>query len=85
MNKKERRINNLLALLQESPNLSVKSLAEILDVSDMTIRRDLAYLRENKLFLRTHGIPIQQMAGTNIKNIETEYIMNSERAKFLEQ
>lgn len=85
MNKKERRINNLLALLQESPNLSVKSLAEILDVSDMTIRRDLAYLRENKLFLRTHGIPIHQAAGANIKNIETEYTMNSERAKFLEE
>lgn len=85
MNKKERRINNLLALLQESPNLSVKALAEILNVSDMTIRRDLAYLRESKLFLRNHGIPLQQAMAGNIKNIENEYTLSKERAKFLEE
>ena len=47
MNKKNKRINNLLSLLQESPDLSVKALSEILNVSDMTIRRDLKYLKEN--------------------------------------
>jgi len=85
MNKKERRINNLLALLQESPSLSVKSLAEILNVSDMTIRRDLAYLRENKLFLRSHGLLLQQEPASSIQNIENEYTLSSERTKFLEE
>ena len=85
MNKKERRINNLLALLQESPSLSVKSRAEILNVSDMTIRRDLAYLRENKLFLRSHGLLLHQEPASSIQNIENEYTLSSERTKFLEE
>lgn len=85
MNKKERRINNLLALLQESPNLSVKSLAEILNVSDMTIRRDLTYLRENQLFIRNHGIPLHPVPATDFKNIENEYTLNSERTKYLKE
>lgn len=85
MNKKERRINNLLALLQESPDLSVKSLAETLSVSDMTIRRDLQYLRKNKLFLRNHGIPLTQTPANNIQNIENEYTLYSERLKRLEE
>lgn len=85
MNKKERRINNLLALLQESPNLSVKSLAETLNVSDMTIRRDLAYLRENQLFVRNHGIPLTPAQASPVKNIENEYTLSGERTKFLEE
>lgn len=85
MNKKEKRINNLLSLLQESPDLSVKSLAEILNVSDMTIRRDLTYLKENNLFFRTHGIPIKPVLTNNIKNIENEYTLHSERTKFLNE
>ena len=55
MKKKEHRANNLLLLLQESPDLSVKNLAEILGVSEMTIRRDLKYLKENHLFIEATG------------------------------
>lgn len=85
MNKKERRLNNLLTLLQESPNLPVRTLAETLNVSDMTIRRDLAYLREHKLFFRNHGIPLGQAAGASIQNIENDYTLNSEWMKNLEE
>lgn len=73
MKKKEQRANNLLLLLQESPDLSVKNLAEILGVSEMTIRRDLKYLKENHLFIRSHGIQIPVQERADITNIETEY------------
>lgn len=82
MNKKDRRINNLLALLQESPELSVHTLAEMLSVSEMTIRRDLNYLRENKLFVRSHGIPLVPTVENSIKNIENEYSLSSEQTKY---
>lgn len=85
MNKKERRINNLLTLLQESPNLPVRALAETLSVSEMTIRRDLAYLREHKLFFRNHGIPAGQIPAASIQNIENDYTLNSEWMKHLEE
>ena len=86
MNKQERRINNLLTLLQESPNLAVKDLAETLNVSEMTIRRDLKYLKDNQLFVRTHGIPIlSQTAGVKFTNIENEYTLHSEQTKYIEQ
>lgn len=81
MKKKERRVNNLLLLLQESPDLSVKNLAEMLSVSEMTIRRDLKYLKETNLFVRSHGIQISAHQP-NVTNIEKEYQLHSERTKF---
>lgn len=85
MKKKEHRANNLLLLLQESPDLSVKNLAEILGVSEMTIRRDLKYLKENHLFIRSHGIQIPVQERADITNIETEYTLSSERTKFYKE
>ncbi len=82
MNKKDNRTNTLLALLQESPDLSVKNLAQILNVSEMTIRRDLKYLKSNNLFVRSHGIQIPIHDTTNVMNIENEYSLHSERTKF---
>ena len=58
MKKKEQRINEIYSFLQESPSLSVKDLSEMLNVSEMTIRRDLKYLKENNLFVRSHGIQL---------------------------
>lgn len=86
MKKKEKRINNLLLLLQESPSLPVKTLAEMLSVSEMTIRRDLNYLKENNLFLRSHGIeiPVSQ-SSASVTNIEKEYKLHSERTKYYDE
>ena len=69
MNKKERRLNELLGLLNEQPNLSVKNLASILNVSEMTIRRDLSCIKSNNRL-------------DNINNIEHEYKLSEERAKY---
>lgn len=85
MKKKERRINNLLSLLQESPDLTVRNLSEMLNVSEMTIRRDLKYLKENQLFVRSHGIQLTGSAMNNVTNIENEYTLRSEQSKYLEE
>ena len=85
MYNKNNRINTLLSLLQESPDLSVKSLAEMLNVSEMTIRRDLKYLKENNLFIRSHGLVLPPQQDNNITNIESEYSLHSERIKFYDE
>ncbi len=56
MNKKEQRINDLISLIKEQPVLSIKDLAEMLNVSEMTIRRDVAYLKANNILCHSHGV-----------------------------
>lgn len=81
MNKKERRLNEMLGLLKEQPNLSIKTLANILKVSEMTIRRDLSYMRENQLL----GANSEHAFISNMSNIENEYSLSVERTKFYEE
>ena len=85
LKKKDQRVNNLLLLLQESPDLSVRNLAEMMNVSEMTIRRDLKYLKDNNLFIRSHGIQIPIQAPANVTNIENEYTLHSEQTKFFKE
>ena len=49
LSKKEDRLNNIVKILEEHNGASVKELALMLDVSEMTIRRDLKYLEEKKI------------------------------------
>ncbi len=49
------RQKNILELVFENKSISVKALTERLFASESSIRRDLAYLEEQKLIKRTHG------------------------------
>lgn len=53
--KQFQRWKEIVNLLQEYEYLSVEALAERLDVSIATVRRDLASLEENQLIIRTRG------------------------------
>ena len=85
LKKKDQRINEIYSFLQESPSLSVKDLSEMLNVSEMTIRRDLQYLKENNLFVRSHGIQLPINDKSMITNIESEYTLHSEQTKFAKE
>lgn len=74
MGKKDLRIYALLEALRASPVLTIKELAERFDVSEMTIRRDLDYLKENRLLYE------RQNPG---KTREEEYIYSEEQIKHL--
>lgn len=54
MIKNERQIN-IIEIIKQRGNVSVDDLADMLNVSKMTIRRDLEILQENNLLKRTHG------------------------------
>ena len=85
LKKKDQRINEIYSFLQESPSLSVKDLSEMLNVSEMTIRRYLQYLKENNLFVRSHGIQLPINDKSMITNIESEYTLHSEQTKFAKE
>lgn len=52
---KERRHRMILQLLDEKNAVKVSDLVETLNVTDMTIRRDLQELEDENLLIRTHG------------------------------
>lgn len=75
MGKKDLRIYALMDLLRTAPILSIKELADRFQVSEMTIRRDLDYLKENRLLYEQ----------STSKNQESEYIYSAEQIKHLDK
>ncbi len=55
MKKKIQRLSALVEILQTKKSATVKELAERLDTSFMTIRRDLDELQEHNIIIRSHG------------------------------
>lgn len=51
----DNRRNRIIQMLRENPAVRVDELAKLLDVSLITIRRDLQYLETKKLLVRTYG------------------------------
>lgn len=45
MKKKENRLNTIIGMLREQPTLTIRELASILDVSEMTIRREFGQIK----------------------------------------
>ena len=52
---KEKRHEIILELLKQDGVVKVSELVDILDVTEMTIRRDLKELENNKSLIRIHG------------------------------
>ena len=52
------RHNRILSLLQQNGSISVTQLSELFRVSEVTIRKDLSYLEQQKKLYRTHGSAI---------------------------
>jgi len=55
MDGKKIRMIKILDLLKENKTMSVKALADIFHVSEMTIRRDLEFLKKNNAIDRSYG------------------------------
>lgn len=74
MGKRDLRIYALLDTLRDSPVLTIKELADRFQVSEMTVRRDLDFLKENHLF---YGQP---PSGQSAPENE-EYLYSSEQIR----
>ena len=62
---RKKRVTDIIHLMQKEQELSVKDLSVLLDVSEMTIRRDLDALEEQGLINRTHGGAVLVDPNTN--------------------
>lgn len=80
MNKKIQRTNKLIEILKERNGASVKELATLLGVSEMTIRRDLDILKSNNIVTNVYGATIYNPSNS-IEKLSS-YDINTEIIKF---
>lgn len=64
---RKKRISSITYLLQQKNEITVKELAELSNVSEMTIRRDLDLLENQGVIRRSHGSAALVDPNTNIR------------------
>lgn len=80
MSKKLQRANKIIDILKEKNGATVKELALILGVSEMTIRRDLEILKCNNIINNVYGAAIYNPSN-NIEKLESFYNIENETVK----
>ncbi len=83
MSKKSNRIKEILTFLHNQGEVSVKELAQYLLTSEMTIRRDLNFLEEEKIVRRIHGGAV--LNSSYLINTDIRYLFGEEIEKSIEQ
>lgn len=76
MSKKLDRMNQLITIIKEKNGATVKDLASIFGVSEMTIRRDLAILESKHIVNNVYGAVIYNPSNTK-GNLDKNYNLNS--------
>lgn len=82
--KRSLRMNKLIAMLKENESVSVKELAERLNVSEMTIRRDLKTLKEDDIIERIHG-GASLVKSNRVETQYDNYELYSEKVRMNEE
>lgn len=67
----EERQNRIVELVSEKGNIQVERLAQLLDVSQMTIRRDLNKLNKDGIIERRHGVAVIKHENTYTEKMVT--------------
>lgn len=80
MSKKNDRLNNLIEIVRTKNGASIKELATILNVSEMTIRRDLTILEKEHIIHSVYGAAIFN-PDHRYSNSELSYELLSEQNK----
>lgn len=78
INKKTIRASRIIEILKEKKGSSVKELATLLNVSEMTIRRDLSLLEKEKHIKNVLGVAIYDGEETGLSATE-EYELNNQK------
>ncbi len=58
MSKKEERLNRLIEILKKQNGATIRDLAQVLDVSEMTVRRDMDTLKAKNVILDIPGAAV---------------------------
>ena len=79
---RRKRIRNVINLLNQKSELSVKEIAGMLQVSDMTVRRDLTELERQGTIRRTHGGAVLLDPSTSVRD---PYILGEQTTKHVRE
>lgn len=82
MNKKMRE-DEILNILSDTGKVEIEMLSKMLDVSTMTVRRDLASLENKGLVIRTHGGAILKRSLISEPSFSQKESMNLEQKKII--
>lgn len=87
MGKKEQRLTRLVKLLRSHGIMTVQELAKQLDVSQMTVRRDLDELQNDQIVERLHGKAVlrSDVSHKLYENIENTYSLSWARVAMHEE
>lgn len=75
----------ILEKLVENERINIEQLGEQLNVSTMTIRRDLAYLEEEEKIIRTHGGAVLKKRLVAETSFQSKKAQNSDQKKKIAQ
>lgn len=78
--KRSSRLNQLVTMLEEKNTVTVKEMAERLNVSEMTIRRDLNALKEDEIIERGHG-KASLLKNSQVEKQYDNYDIHSEKVR----
>ncbi|MDF2868571.1 MAG: deoR, partial [Anaerocolumna sp.] len=79
MSKKTDRLSRLIDIIKTKNGATVKELASLLDVSEMTIRRDLAVLEQNSIVNNVYGAAIYNPSYDSLIQKEHEKNFTSQK------
>lgn len=85
MNKKADRMNRLIEIIRSKNGASVKELAALLDVSEMTVRRDLIILEKNNIVNNVYGAAIYNPAYKQEQTDSSYELSNAKNRQDLEK
>lgn len=83
MGDKDQRIDRILSLLKHRAGIGIRDLAAELEVSEMTVRRDLRSLAADGTVTLLHGAAVLNQA-TYYRNYEQPYLLTTEGSKNLD-
>lgn len=80
MSKKLDRINQLITIIKEKNGATVKELAQMFDVSEMTIRRDLQVLNSKNIINNVYGAAIYNPSNKK-ESLDKDYTLSNAKVE----
>lgn len=77
MGKKEMRMNRLVEIINSRGYIPIKEIAQLLHVSEMTVRRDLAAVEKSGLVKNVNGVLVSN-SGNTVQVLDKEYDLLNE-------
>ena len=79
MGKKEMRMSRLVEIINSRGYIPIKEIAQLLHVSEMTVRRDLAAVEKSGLVKNVNGVLVSN-SGNTVQVLDKEYDLLNENA-----